>query len=84
MRAAYWQYPVWYRHIVLHCIAEDDILTGGLFSPGFTDFADAKVSISLPSENFCRALFDMYIGPESIVPDGRKQYVQDTLGLLKL
>ncbi|CAK0734256.1 hypothetical protein CVIRNUC_000405 [Coccomyxa viridis] len=63
---------------------EDGTLTGGLFPPGFTDFADAKVSIGLPSENFCRALFDMYLGPQSIVPDGRKQYVEDTLELLKL
>ena len=64
--------------------AEDGNLTGGLFPPGFTDFADAKVSISLPSNNFCRALFDMYIGPQSIVPEGRRQYVQGTLELLKL
>ena len=64
--------------------AEDGTLTGGLFPPGFTDFADAKVSIGLPSENFCRALFDMYLGPQSIVPDGRKQYVEATLELLKL
>ena len=64
--------------------AEDGTLTGGLFPPGFTDFADAKVSIGLPSENFCRALFDMYLRPQSIVPDGRKQYVEDTLELLKL
>ena len=48
------------------------------------DFADAKISISLRSENFCRALFDMYIGPDSIVPSGRKQYVQGALELLKL
>ncbi len=66
------------------CFAEDGTLSGGLFPPGFTDFADAKISISLCSENFCKALFDMYIGHNSIVPDGRKQYVQGTLELLKL
>ncbi|CAL5225572.1 g8414 [Coccomyxa viridis] len=63
---------------------EDGTLTGGLFPPGFTDFADATISISLRSENFCKALFDMYIGQDSIVPDGREQYVQGTLELLKL
>ena len=66
------------------CIAEDGNLTGGLFPPGFTDFADAKVSIGLDSGNFSAALFDMYIGPQSIVPDGRKQFVEDTLELLKV
>lgn len=66
------------------CCAEDGTLTGGLFPPGFADFADAKVSIGLPSETFCRALFDMYTGPQSIVPEGRKQYVQGALELLKL
>ena len=56
--------------------AEDGTLTGGLFPPGFTDFADAKVSAGLPSEHLS--------GPQSIVPDGRKQYVENTLELLKL
>ena len=43
--------------------AEEGVLTGGLFPPGQENFADAKVSIGLPSANFCAALFDMYIGP---------------------
>lgn len=63
--------------------AEDNVLTGDLFPPGFIDFADAKVSQTLPSENFCRALYDMYIGPSSIVPDGRSQFAQGALELLK-
>ncbi|CAL8466934.1 g6470 [Coccomyxa elongata] len=62
---------------------EDNVLTGDLFPPGFNDFADAKVSQTLPSENFCRALYDMYIGPSSIVPDGRSQFAQGALELLK-
>jgi hypothetical protein len=64
--------------------AEDGVLTGGLFPPGYDDFADAKVTIGLPSENFCRALFDIYIGPDSIVPDGRKKWAESALELLKL
>lgn len=63
--------------------AEDNVLTGDLFPPGFKDFADAEVSQDLPSENFCRALYDMYIGPATIVPDGRQQFAQGVLELLK-
>jgi hypothetical protein len=65
------------------CTAEENVLTGDLFPPGFTDFADAKVSQVLPNENFCRALYDMYIGPGTIVPDGRQQFAQGALDLLK-
>lgn len=65
------------------CTAEENVLTGDLFPPGFTDFADAKVSQALPNENFCRALYDMYIGPGTIVPDGRQQFAQGALELLK-
>jgi hypothetical protein len=62
--------------------AVDGVLTGGLFPPGFDDFADAKVTIGLPSENFCKALFDIYIGTESITPAGRKKWAQAALELL--
>ena len=33
--------------------AEEGVLTGGLFPPGFDNFADIKVTIGLPSANFC-------------------------------
>ncbi len=64
--------------------AESNVLTGGLFPPGFDDWAHVKTSQNMPNENFCRALFDMYIGPESIVPDGRQQFSQGLVELLKL
>eukprot|EP00884_Botryococcus_braunii_P009435 jgi/Botrbrau1/18493/Bobra.0072s0072.1 len=61
----------------------EGVLTGGLFPPGFDDFADAKVTIGLPSENFCLALFDIYIGSDSITPNGRKKWAEAALELLK-
>lgn len=64
-------------------VAVEGVLTGGLFPPGFDDFPAAKITIGLPSANFCRALFDMYIGPESITPAGRKLWAQAALELLK-
>lgn len=59
------------------------MLTGGLFPPGYDDWTHVKTTVELPSENFCRALYDMYIGPQSIVPDGRQQYARGILELLK-
>ncbi len=67
----------------LVCAAVNNVLTGDLFPPGFNDFADVKVTQDLPSENFCRALYDMYLGPASIVPEGRQQFAQGALDLLK-
>ena len=64
--------------------AEEGVLTGGLFPPGQENFADAKVSIGLPSANFCAALFDMYIGPGTIIGQGaRQEFGAATLALLK-
>jgi hypothetical protein len=72
--------------LVMHVswTAEDNVLTGGLFPPGFDDWEHVQSTMDLPNENFCRALYDMYIGPQSIVPDGRQHYAQGLLELLKL
>ena len=57
--------------------AEDGVLTGGLFPPGFDNFADVKVTIGLPSANFCAALFDMYIGPGTIIGQAAREQFAD-------
>lgn len=63
--------------------AVDGVLTGGLFPPGYENFAEAKVTIGLPSANFCRALFDMYIGTGIIIgQDARQQFADALLELL--
>jgi hypothetical protein len=62
----------------------DGLLTGGLFPPGQENFADAKVSIGLPSAHFCAALFDMYMGPDTIIGQGaRNEFADATLAMLK-
>ena len=58
-------------------------LEGTLFPPGFTDYEHADVPVGLVNENFCRAMFDLYWGPDCVVPDARRQWADAAVELLK-
>ncbi len=39
--------------------------------------------VGIVNENFCRAMFDLYWGPDCVVPDARRQWADAALELLK-
>lgn len=44
--------------------------------PGVTDFSKVEPVLTLHSTSFARALFDLWLGPHSLMPEGRQQWVR--------
>ncbi|KAL3153930.1 hypothetical protein ABBQ32_013492 [Trebouxia sp. C0010 RCD-2024] len=61
----------------------DGSLTLDVFPPGFSQFSSAKPSLRIDSNAFCQAVFDIYLSPESIVPDGRKRWTASALQMAR-
>lgn len=65
------------------CHAADNTLTADVFPPGFTQFSTAKPTLRIDSAPFCKALFEIYLAPNSIVQDGRKKWTAEALALVQ-
>jgi hypothetical protein len=58
-------------------------LTSSVFRPGTTDFHSAPPELVVNSDPFSSALFEMYMGTDSIVPDGRGQWTKGALAMIQ-
>ncbi len=67
----------------LLCVAGDGSLSTDVFSPGFSQFQKAKPGLRIESDAFSKALFDIFLSPESIVQDGRKKWTASALAMAK-
>ena len=72
-------------HLVMQstCPAVDGSLTSDVFPAGFSRFSTATPSLRVESKAFCQALFDIFLSPKSIVPDGRKRWTASAQELAK-
>lgn len=61
--------------------AVDGYLSTDVFSAGFTQFTKAKPALRVDSDAFCKALFAIFLSPESIVQDGRKKWTAAAVAL---
>lgn len=59
----------------------DGYLSTDVFSAGFTQFTKAKPALRVDSDAFCKALFAIFLSPESIVQDGRKKWTAAAVAL---
>lgn len=59
----------------------DGSLATDVFSPGFSNFHKAKPNLRIESDAFSRALFDIFLSPNSIVQDGRKAWTASAIAL---
>lgn len=57
-------------------------LSTDVFSAGFSRFTKAKPGLRIASEAFCKALFDIFLSPQSIVQDGRKKWTASAVDLV--
>ena len=55
--------------------AEEGVLEGGVFPASQQDFVHVQPTLRLPSQNLCRAIFDIYLEPDTMVPDARQQWI---------
>lgn len=62
--------------------AADGSLSADVFPPGFTQFSSANPSLRLNSPAFCKALFEIYLAPNSVVQDGRKKWTAEAIELV--
>ncbi|KAK9864405.1 hypothetical protein WJX84_006727 [Apatococcus fuscideae] len=60
---------------VLMLWTEEGVLEGGVFSPSQHDFTHVQPTLRMPSENFCKAMFSIYLEPTTMVPDARQQWI---------
>lgn len=65
------------------CCVVDGSLTSDVFPAGFSQFSTASPSLRVESNAFCQALFDIFLSPKSIVPDGRKRWTASAQELAK-
>ncbi len=55
--------------------AEEGVLEGGVFPPSQKDFQHVQPTLRFPSQNLCRAIFDIYLEPATLVPTARQQWI---------
>jgi len=60
----------------------DGSLSLDVFPPGFSQFSSAHPSLHIDSPAFCKALFEIYLAPNSIVQDGRKKWTAEAIALV--
>ena len=68
--------------LCLECTAAGGELSTDVFSAGFSRFTKAKPGLRIASEAFCKALFDIFLSPQSIVQDGRKKWTASAIDLV--
>ena len=68
-------------HRSLPVDAVDGSLATDVFSPGFSNFHKAKPNLRIESDAFSKALFEIFLSPNSIVQDGRKAWTASALEL---
>ncbi|KAK9841589.1 hypothetical protein WJX74_008401 [Apatococcus lobatus] len=54
---------------------EEGVLEGGVFPARQQDFVHVQPTLRLPSQNLCKAIFDIYLEPDTPVPDARQQWI---------
>lgn len=60
---------------------ESNTMAGGLYPPGFGDWANAQPALSEQGLEWCQAMFAMYLDARSVVPDGRQTWTANLLRL---
>lgn len=61
----------------------DGELSADVFSAGFSRFEKANPGLRIQSDAFCKALFDIFLSPQSIVQDGRKKWAVAAMDLVQ-
>ncbi len=69
--------------LCLECTAAGGELSTDVFSAGFSRFTKAKPGLRIASEAFCKALFAIFLSPQSIVQDGRKKWTASAIDLVE-
>ncbi len=69
--------------LCLKCTAAGGELSTDVFSAGFSRFTKAKPGLRIASEAFCKALFAIFLSPQSIVQDGRKKWTASAIDLVE-
>jgi len=69
--------------LCIECTAAGGELSTDVFSAGFSRFTKAKPGLQIPSDAFCKALFDIFLSPQSIVQDGRKKWTASAIDLVE-